>query len=717
MKKAFSMDKNEQGIATLTFDLPDEKVNTLSLDTMNELEELIDLMSSDSSIKGLMIKSAKEGVFIAGADIKDFTHVQSPEEAKELAQRGQNVFRKLDKLPFPTVAVINGVCLGGGLELALSCDYRVVTDHPKTSLGLPEVQLGIIPAWGGTQRLPRLIGLQQALGMILPGKAVPAAKAFKMHLADAVVPEAFKDAESIKFMQQVLDPKMASKIRQRRKTKGFKDCFLEKNPIGRSLVFKQAKKSLLEKTKGKYPAPLAALDTIKQSIGGSIDRGLEKEALSASSLFSNPCSKNLIGLFFIDKEIKKQGSEEIKNFQLKKIENVGVLGAGIMGGGIAWLFAHKGHDVRMKDVSSSSLAKGFAQANKIYSKLIKIRKIKPWDANMRMHRISGSTEYAGFQHCDMVVEAIVENLDIKKKVLRELEDQVSSDCIICSNTSSLSITEMAKAMKHPERFVGLHFFNPVNRMPLVEIIPGEQTSRQTVLSMLELVKKTGKTPVVVKDCTGFLVNRILTPNMDEAGHLFEEGFDPEYVDEILEDFGMPMGAYVLIDEVGIDVAAKVAKVHAEAYPDRMIYPKIYDEIVEKGMLGKKNGKGFYLHKGKKRTINPEMLKLQKKGSKKKGESESMEREIVDRMILCMINEAARCIEEEVIESPEFLDMAMIMGTGFPPFRGGPLRFADSLGIGEIVRRLDQLAGKHGPRFQPAPILRQMDMEGKLFYNN
>ena len=663
----------------------------------------------------MLIRSGKEDVFIAGADINEFTRIHTREEAEQLAERGQRVFNKLSKLPFPTIAIIHGPCLGGGLEFALSCDYRITSDHPKTKIGLPEVNLGIIPAWGGTQRMPRLLGLSKALPLILAGRAVNAAKAHKLGLADALISHEFLEEGIKDFLKKVFDKKEAKKIKGRRRPSGFLDCILERNPIGRQLIYMQAKKNILSKTHGHYPAPLAALDTIKGSYSKDLNKGLGLEAKNVGKLFENPVAQNLISLFFTDKDLKKEPPTEQT---LKKIEKIGVLGAGVMGGGIAWLFSQHQHPVRLKDISLDAIAKGLEAAKGMFDQLQKRRKMRPWESNLKMHLISGATDYSGFEHSDLVVEAIVENLDIKKKVLKELESKVEDDTIICSNTSSLRIQDMAEALEKPERFIGMHFFNPVNRMPLVEIVPGPKTSPETTTALVKLVKKLGKTPIVVGDCAGFLVNRILIPSLDEAGHIFEEGFHPEFVDDIMEEFGMPMGPFRLGDEVGLDVSAKVGKQLEQAYGERMRLPKVFEQLPEKKFIGRKTGTGFYIYKGKNRKFNQNVLKLQKHSKQKKSSgNEDTEKEIIQRIVFIMLNEATRCLDEKIVENPEHLDMAMIMGTGFPPFRGGLLRYADSIGISNVVSQMQKLASKYGERFQPTKMLTQMDLEGRTFYTN
>ncbi len=714
MGKAFQLKFDDNGIAWLTFDLPGEKVNKFSKPVMEELDKTLIRLSNEANVKALVITSPKPGIFIAGADLEELGAITSVEDGEKLARDGQGVFNKLEKLPFPTIAVIDGACVGGGLELALCCTYRIATDNPKTRLGLPEVTLGLVPGWGGTQRLPRLIGLQKGLEMVVSGKLVDGRKAYKLGIVDHLVAPEFLDLGIQAFLELIFNPKEKKKIQLRRKPSGAMPWLLEKNPLGRALMFSMAKKGILEKTKGHYPAPLKALEVVKNTATTSLESGLQAEAKAISGVADGTICKNLIGLFFTSEALKKEPGRKLhaKSRDLSEIGKIGVLGAGIMGGGITWLFARKGHQVVMKDISWDAVAKGYEAANTIFQKLLKIRKAKPHEVAMGMHRIHGTLDEQALRDCDVVIEAVVENMEIKKQVLAEVEKVVAPETIICSNTSSLSITEMAEGMKHPERFVGMHFFNPVNRMPLVEIIPGEKTSEETIATIVKITQKLGKTPLVVKNVAGFLVNRILIPVLNEAGWLLQEGADMERVDKIGLAFGLPMGPFVLADEVGIDVGTKVSQYLEGVYGQRMKMPEVFNKMCENKWFGKKNGKGFYSHVGKKRTPNSAVKTLVPRSNK----GTISDEEILDRLILVMLNEAAKCLEEEVVSKANYLDMGMIMGTGYPPFRGGLLKYADDEGIDSIVTRLENLAKKCGERFYPAELLLQMRESGEKFYS-
>ncbi|MCO4780915.1 MAG: enoyl-CoA hydratase/isomerase family protein [Candidatus Cloacimonetes bacterium] len=725
MMSAFKIEVNDNGVAKLIFDLPGEKVNKFSKDVMIELGEKIAELKSNTSIKVLLVMSAKEGIFIAGADVGEIQEMLNKEgdqsqEARDLITRGVNTFTELENLPFPTVAVINGACMGGGLEMSLACTYRVVTDHKKTSLGLPEVMLGILPGWGGTQRLPKLIGLVNAMPLILTGKKIDAKKAFKLKIADAIIAAEFIDEKIAEFVDTILDDKKKKKILSKRNTtKGFmgatQNFLLEGNPLGKNVVFSKAREGVMKASKGHYPAPLAILDLLQDTYGMSLKDGLKRETEAFIKLVTTHKSvvKSLVHIFFTDDAVKKDiGVKMPDDYKVPAVNHSAVLGAGVMGGGIAWLFSYKDIPVRLKDVNWDGVSKGFEAAQDIYKVLQKKRKLKPTQVNMKMHKISGALDYSGFKSSDVVVEAIVENMGIKKTVLQELEGEVSNDALICSNTSALSISEMQSVMKHPERFIGMHFFNPVNRMPLVEVIRGEKTSDESVAKLVSLVKKLGKTPIVVGDCAGFLVNRILIPSMNEGMYLLEEGCDLEEIDKTIYKFGMPMGPFTLADEVGLDVGYKVAKLLEEAYGDRMRVPEFLGKIVEGGLLGKKMGKGIYIHKGKSRTFNEGVQKFL---PAKKSNSITKE-EMVDRFVFTMVNEAARCLEEKVIEKPAYLDLAMIYGTGFPPFHGGLLKYADSVGVTNVVEKMNVLAQKYGKRFEPCELLKSLAKDNKSFYD-
>ncbi len=721
MTTSLTLAIEKNGVANLIFDLPNEKVNKLSAVVLEELEKAVNVIDGNKAIRVLLITSKKKDIFIAGADINEIKEITDKKDALTKVSRGQNILTKIAQLKIPTIAVIDGACLGGGLELALACKYRVAITNPKTSLGLPEVNLGILPGFGGTQRLPRLVGLQESLKIILSGKAIDARKAFKIGLVDDLMREEFLEEKLGYFVTEILQKGEANQYLQARR----KCCALKKlaKKLANPIIFYLAKKDLLSKTKGQYPAPLYALEVIKRTYGScNQERGLQVEREAFCELAVGEISKNLIEIFFTSEALKKDSGIET-NEEIADVKNAALIGAGVMGGGIAWLFSNYDINIRVKDIAQNAVALGYNQVIKIYNQLKKIRKYTSAQVEMKVNKISSGLDYTAFDNADFVIEAVVENMAVKKKILAEAETQVKKDTVIASNTSSLSISEMASALQNPERFVGMHFFNPVNRMPLVEVIHGEKTSDRAIATVVKLSKKLGKTPVVVKDSAGFLVNRILLPYMNEAAYLLQEGADVRRVDVLIEKFGMPMGPFVLADVVGIDVGVKVAHSLSEAFGERMRVADILEEIYSnhKELLGKKSGQGFYLHSAKEKShaqVNPKVTEilLNLKKAKSLTQSEISDSDIVDRCVLMMINEAAKCLEEGVVKNASYLDMAMIMGAGFPAFRGGVLRLADSYGITKVVEMLQALNKKYGARFEVSKLLLEMAEKNLKFYS-
>ncbi len=723
MTEALTLKIEKNGVANLIFDLPNEKINKLSKPVLEELEKAINVIDGNKAIRVLLITSEKKDIFIAGADINEIKSITDSKDALEKVSRGQNILTKLSKLKIPTIAVIDGACLGGGLELALACKYRVAVVNEKTKLGLPEVNLGIIPGFGGTQRLPKLVGLQESLKIILPGKAIDARKAFKIGLVDDLAREEFLEETLSKFVTEILQHGDKNKFLALRHKAAKKRRVFEHLLFGNIIVFYLAKSDLFSKTKGQYPAPFYALEVIRKTYGSSKEeRGLQIELEAFCELAVGEISKNLIEIFFTSEALKKDSGVE-SEVQVTDVKNAALLGAGVMGGGIAWLFSNYDINIRVKDITQNAVALGYNQVIKIYNQLTKIRKYTKSQVDLKVNKITSALDYSGFDKTDFVIEAVVENMAIKKKILAEAETKVGKDVVIASNTSSLSISEMARDLQNPERFGGMHFFNPVNRMPLVEVIRGEKTSDSTVATIVKLSKKMGKTPIVVKDSAGFLVNRILLPYMNEAAYLFQEGAEVQHIDNLIEKFGMPMGPFVLADVVGIDVGVKVAHSLHEAFGERMRVADVLDEIYNnhKDLLGKKSGQGFYLHSSKAKShsqVNPKIMEIVHNLRKAKSISRVKieDSEVVDRCILMMINESAKCLEEGVVKNARYLDMAMIMGAGFPAFRGGVLRTADSYGIQKIVDQLRELNRKHGSRFAVSKLLIEMAEKGQKFYS-
>ncbi len=706
MSSNFRLDVESSGLATLVFDTPGKSANVFTRSAMEELAGLTQQLADDPTVECVVLLSAKPRIFIAGADIEGIAGVLDSAEAEEAARMGQKIFQAWADLPFPTIAAVNGTCAGGGTEISLASDMILVSDRQDLRIGLPEIKLGIVPGWGGCTRLPLRIGLTAALDLILAGKMVRAKKAFKLGLADALVPDASFRSE----VRRVAEGAMAGAKGRKRKG-GVKSVMLEKNPLGRKIIFDQARKQVLKKTKGQYPAPLRAIEVIKTGTDDGLKAGLDAEARAIGELAVSPICKNLVHLFQLMESAKADSAPGEGAAQ--PIEVAAVLGAGVMGGGIAQIIADKADiPVRLKDIGAEPLARGMEHAGKIFRNQLKRRWISKPEASRKMALIRPALDYSGFGNVDLVVEAIVENLEIKQKVFADLERHVSADTVLASNTSSLSIDLIGRDTEHPERVVGMHFFNPVDKMPLVEVIIGTRTSPEAAEAVVALARRLGKTPVVVKNGPGFLVNRLLAFTLAEAMWLFEEGHEIEKLDRAATAWGLPLGPAELTDEVGIDVAVKVAHIMSEAYPDRLVYPTWMDQLPEGGRLGAKSQKGFYSYKDGKRTSpDPAIYKVigrQPSAATPRGGR------AVDRLILPMINEAARCLQEKVVESAGKLDLAMIMGTGFPPFRGGLCRWADDQGMSDLKLSMERLAASVGDRFTPSAAFERVVSAGGFY---
>jgi 3-hydroxyacyl-CoA dehydrogenase/enoyl-CoA hydratase/3-hydroxybutyryl-CoA epimerase len=651
------------GIAWVTFDDPDAKVNLLNPATVGQLDKILDGLLQRKPT-GLVFISSKPDIFIAGADIKELEKIGNAAHGVELARAGHKIFGKIEQLGVPSVAAIDGACLGGGCELALACRFRVATDNPKTQIGLPETQLGIIPGWGGTQRLPRLIGLRAALDIIVAGKTVNAGKAVRIGLVDAAVPAVALRQVAVKLARGSGIPAATGRDKNFAPTRRM---HWENRWPARPLICRIARKRTLAKTRGHYPSPLKAIDAVEQGLASSLENGLEIEAQIFGEVAATPVCKNLIRVFFLREKYSKlrvKGAESAK-----KIEKVGVLGAGVMGAGIAQWCSARGLTVRLKDIKTEFVAAGIKRIADIYRDGVKRRKVSALDAEHGMARVHPTTEYTGFSDCDLVIEAVLEKIEVKRQLYSELVPRLGKRCVIASNTSAIPIDELAEASGRPTEFVGIHFFNPVHRMPLVEVVRGTKTAPDVLATAVEFAKQLKKIPIVVKGAPGFLVNRLLMPYLNEAGKLLGEGVGIEAIDKAMLDFGMPMGPLRLIDEVGIDVAYDVARELAVAFSGRMSVAPVLQKIHDAGLKGRKGGKGFYVYAGKKERVNREF----------RGE-ERPATEIQHRLLEVMINEAKRCLSEGVVASEDDIDAGMIFGTGFPPFRGGLVQYARDSGL-------------------------------------
>jgi 3-hydroxyacyl-CoA dehydrogenase/enoyl-CoA hydratase/3-hydroxybutyryl-CoA epimerase len=704
----------EGEVAYLEFDLQGEKVNKLSAEVMLRLAELVEKLKT-SSYKAVVLISNKKDTFIAGADIEAIKSFTQKDQFRDAINQAHSIFNAVEDLPMPTLAAIDGVCLGGGCELALACDYRIGSDNKKTQIGLPEVKLGIFPGFGGCYRLPRLIGLPNSLDIILAGKSVVAKKALKVGLLDAMVP---KERLREYAHQWALDMAGGKKKKRKRffKARSPVDLFLH-SLLGKPMVFSKAKEALLKQSKGFYPAPLAALEVVQEIYGmTNREQALAYETDRFVDVAVSDISKQLINLFFILEALKKKNGVDGDVSDIE-IDTMAVLGAGVMGGGIAYVAADKGVEVRMKDIANDALARGFKAARDLWDKKLKRRRINRYEFEQKMSLVTGTLDYSGFGKMDLVIEAVIEDINIKKTVIAETVSHLNPNCIFATNTSSLSVTEMATAHPRPENFVGMHFFNPVDKMPLVEIIRGEKTSDRATAAVFELAKKMGKTPVVVKDGPGFLVNRLLLPLLSEALFLLEDGADIVKTDRIYtHEFGLPMGPFRLMDEVGHDVCVKVLKIFQQSLGERIQISPLIKRVGLSGRLGKKSFKGFYLYdeKGKEEGLDPDIYNVLGLATPTTNLSS---KECVDRGLLLMINEASRALyEDHIVETPAELDLAMIMGTGFPPFRGGLLRYADSLGAKTIVEQLNHYSSQQGIRFSPSDSIRKMAEGEDCFYS-
>jgi 3-hydroxyacyl-CoA dehydrogenase/enoyl-CoA hydratase/3-hydroxybutyryl-CoA epimerase/3-hydroxyacyl-CoA dehydrogenase/enoyl-CoA hydratase/3-hydroxybutyryl-CoA epimerase/enoyl-CoA isomerase len=709
MSRAFQLEEIDGQVALVTFDLPDKKVNTLGQAVLMELAELVGRLEARTDLRGLLFRG-KPGQFIAGADLNELGALAFAPKDQMLKGLGfgHQLFGRVSRLPFPTVALIDGNCMGGGTELVLSMDERIASNSPQTKIGLPETKLGLLPAWGGTQRLPRLIGAHPAVEIICSGEAVDAARAVALGLVfDAVPAEKLVETGTrlIDHLQQSGEWKASREKRSR--------------PLGLNadqLMFLSsvAEGVLMGKTKGQYPAPLAALRAIRDGINLPLDEGLKAEQKAALDIFGSPISANLISIFFMQNRLSRDPGVADPSIVPRDVKRVGVLGAGLMGSGIATAHARSGIPTVMVDVDNDRLADGMKRAQEVVASRIKIGRATIQDMGQMLALLSTSTSQNVFADCDVVVEAVTEDEKVKTAMYKQLAGVLKPDAILASNTSTISITRMAESSPAPERFVGMHFFHPVDRMELVEVIRGAKTSDETVATIVALAKKVRKTPIVVKDCPGFLVNRVLFPYMNEALLLLTEGASMDAIDRAATAFGMPMGPIALEDLVGLDTSMYAGMVMLRAYPDRAVPTPIVADLVKAGRLGKKSGAGFrrYVGKGSRPEADPAFEGfLQKVQAHRR---EIGDQEITDRLFLAMLLEATRALEEGIVRDPADVDMGLILGIGFPPFRGGILRWADTEGAARILERLAPYQAL-GKRFEPTESLKKLAESGGTFY--
>jgi 3-hydroxyacyl-CoA dehydrogenase/enoyl-CoA hydratase/3-hydroxybutyryl-CoA epimerase/3-hydroxyacyl-CoA dehydrogenase/enoyl-CoA hydratase/3-hydroxybutyryl-CoA epimerase/enoyl-CoA isomerase len=693
--------------AVVTFDLPGSRANTLGQAILGEFENVICQLEKKTDLQGLILRSGKPGMFIAGADLHELGQAEhDPKQTRVLVKRCLDVIERLENLPYPTVVLIDGACMGGGTELALGFDYRLAGTHPRVEIGFPEVKIGLIPGWGGTQRLSRLIGPALAAELICAGEAVKAARALELSMVTDVVSSERMLDEAKRILNWSRRSGDWKHVRQRKQ-----------QPVGLSddqLTFAYAvARAVLGKTKGQQPAPLAALDAIMKGCNLPLSDGLKVETECFVPLVGSPISKNLIAIFFMTQALQKDTGVADKAVQPRDVQRVGVIGAGIMGAGIAGAHIRRGVPVLMLDNFPGALDKGLKAIAKVMQSRVEIGRMSQVEMLGALSKLNTTENVAFLADRDVVIEAIIEDEPTKVGVFKELRSILKADAILASNTSTISITRMALAAPNPAQFAGMHFFNPVDRMQLVEVIRGEKTSDETVATLVALAKKIGKTPIVVKDCPGFLVNRILFPYLNESLVLLEEGASPRQIDKAATGFGMPMGPIALNDVVGLDTSLYAGKVIAAAFSDRAVGTPLLEELVRAGRLGQKTGAGFYSYaRGSKGADDPAFAEILNRS--RKGQKQFTEDEVTDRLFLPMLTEASRVLVEGIVRGPADVDMGLILGIGFPAFRGGLLRWADSEGLDKIVQKLAKYESL-GPRFLATDQMRQLAAKGKGFY--
>lgn len=699
-------------VAVITVDQPGATVNTIDRAMRDAFRQLFEELDRDTRVKAAVLRSGKPDMFIAGADIEEFLEIESAQQAESMSREGHALLERIETHRVPVVAAIGGPCLGGALETVLACAWRIASDAPVTVLALPEVQLGLIPGAGGTQRLPRLVGLQAALDMILTGRNVRARKALQIGLVHELVHPSILDRIAMERAREFASGTRIRGAGDRRH--GPRELLLDDNRLGRAVVLRKARETTLEKTRGHFPAPLAALDAVAAGYAESREKAFREEARLFGELAVSEVSRQLVFLFFATTALKKDPGLEPPVPDPLPVRKVGVLGAGFMGAGIAGVAVARGTIVRMKDADHGRVGRGLAAVRELLTERVKKRQLTRQQLDDQMTLLGGTVAYTGFGDVDLVIEAVFEDLDIKRHVLREVEEVGPERMIVASNTSTIPIARIAEASRRPERVLGMHFFSPVHKMPLLEVIPHAGTAPRVTATAVAYGKLLGKTVIVVNDAPGFYVNRILAPYVGEAGRLLDEGAAIDAVDKAMTDAGFPVGPITLIDEVGLDIAGKSGTIMFEAFGDRLAPSESLRRVVESGRLGRKGKQGFYTYDetGRKGDVDESVYALLPHGRERREVPPS---EIQLRCLMAMANEAARCLESGIIRSPRDGDVGAVFGIGFPPFRGGPFRHLDSLGIANAARILESLYAKHAPRFEPAGILVEMARRGTRFY--
>jgi len=704
-------------VAVVCFDDPTSKVNKLNSRLIPEFEAVMARIQGDPTIKAVVLISGKEGTFIAGADIDELSTAGDAKAVENISQLGQALFSRLAAFPLPVVAAIHGACLGGGLEMALACTYRIAAVSPQTQLGLPEVMLGLLPAAGGTQRLPRLIGLQEALGLLLSGSPVRAEKAFRIGLVDYITTPAGLHDVALQAAKDLASKKLSAKPK---KPKGWLRQ-LEKYPLVQNWMLDKAKKMVESKTKGLYPAPLALIEVVRVGLQAGMKQGLLRESGEFGRLSQTSESRALISLYYGQTELKKNRY----GTPARKVERVGVLGGGLMGSGISLVSLQKGFQVRLKDLNQESLGNSRRYVWKDLVQKVKRRSMSEVESKQIFSRLTTQLDFRQFSQMDLVIEAVFEDLTLKHRVLQEVEANTPDHCIFASNTSALPISQIASVAKRPEQVVGMHYFSPVQKMPLLEVVVTDKTSKEAASIAVDVGIRQGKTVIVVQDGPGFYTTRILAPFMDEAAILCQEGMEFATLDRTMQKFGYPVGPLTLMDEVGLDVAKHVAEELKSALGDRVSSqePTVLEELLEEKCLGRKSGKGFYVYsespswvtrwKNKGKQVNP--LALQAIQKHRRVATAHGYEEAAMRMAFRMINEAVYCLQDGILSKPVDGDIGAVFGLGFPPIHGGPFRYLDTMGISTAVDTLKRLEDRYGSRFQVAPLLVEMAQTNRRFY--
>ncbi len=703
------------GVATVTFDVPGEPVNTLSADTGEQLGRVLGDLERDPAVKAVVFASGKKDSFVAGAKIEMLQAVASAEEAEDLSREAQAGFDRIERFAKPVVAAIHGACLGGGLEWALACHYRIASDDPKTQLGLPEVQLGLIPGAGGTQRLPRRVGIANALDLILSGRSLRPRQALRLGLVEEVAPAPVLLAAARRRAGELASGSLGREAgggaSGKDRPAAVQRFALEKNRIGREVLFRQARARLLQKTRGHYPAPERALEAVRTGCEKGIAKGLEVEARLFGELAVSDVARRLMEIFFAQTALKKDSGVSDAAVRPRAVSRLGVLGGGLMGSGIAYVSANAGMEVRLREVDDAGVARALAAVRGVLDERVKRRSIDRLERDEKMRLVTAGTGWEGFGSVDVCVEAVFEDLALKREMLKSFE-AVNPRGIFASNTSSIPIGDIAAAARRPEAVLGMHYFSPVHRMPLLEVVVTPATAAETTATAVALGKRQGKTVVVVRDGPGFYTSRILGPYMNEAANLLVEGAAIEEIDKALVGFGFPVGPIALLDEVGIDVGEKVARILHKAFGLRMAAPEALGAVVAAGRLGRKSKKGFYTYGEGKKRVDETVYDLLPEGRARKRVDRG---EIAERVSLQMVNEAIRCLGEGILRSPRDGDVGAVFGLGFPPFRGGPFRHADALGTAKLLETMQRYHDRFGIRFEPAPLLAEHGRTGRPFH--